>query len=193
MRRTHLLACAATVAASLGAVSVAQAKPDDVSSSKLESAVTVEGILKHQQALQTIANFNGGTRHTRTAGYTASAAYVKATLENAGYDARYEMFNMPEWEETAPPVLQQVTPTAKTYTPGTAADDGSPAVDFITFEHSPTASVSNVRVVPTNDVTACRNAPGASMWERWPAFAIGTKRAPEIAAAICFISAAGVT
>ena len=47
--------------------------------------------------------------------------------------------------------------------------------------------------VATNDVTACRKAPGASMWDRWPAFAIGTKRAPEIAAAICFISAAGVT
>ena len=153
MRRSHLLACAVTAAASLAVVPVAQAKPDDVNSSQLESAVTVEGILKHQKALQTIANFNGGTRHTRTAGYTASAAYVKATLEKAGYDARYEMFNMPEWEETAPPVLQQVSPTAKTYTPGTAADDNSPAVDYITFEHSPTASLSNVRVVPTNDIT----------------------------------------
>ena len=48
-----------------------------------------------------IADLNGGTPHTRTPGYTASAAYVKATLEKAGYEARYEMFNMPEWRETA--------------------------------------------------------------------------------------------
>ena len=47
--------------------------------------------------------------------------------------------------------------------------------------------------VSTNAVTACRNAPGDSTWDRWPAPAIGTKRAPAIAAAICFISAAGVT
>ena len=47
--------------------------------------------------------------------------------------------------------------------------------------------------VSRNDVTACRNAPGASTCDRWPAPAIGTKRAPAIAAAICFISAAGVT
>ena len=39
----------------------------------------------------------------------------------------------------------------------------------------------------------CRNAPGASTCDRWPAPAIGTKRAPAIAAAICCISAAGVT
>ena len=84
---------------------------------------TVRGILEHQQALQNIADVNGGTRHTRTPGYTASAAYVKATLEKAGYNVRYEMFNMPEWHETAPPVFQQLTPTNKTYAPGTAADD----------------------------------------------------------------------
>ena len=75
--------------------------------------MTVEGIHEHQKALQGIADLNGNTRHTRTPGYTASAAYVKATLEKAGYAARYEMFNMPDWEETAAPVLEQVTPTSK--------------------------------------------------------------------------------
>ena len=114
--------------------------------------MTVQGITEHQQALQNIADLNGGTRYTRTPGYTASAAYVKATLEKAGYDARYEMFNMPEWHETAPPVLQQVSPTNKTYVAGSAADDNSPSVDFIAFEHSPTKSLTNVKVVPTNDI-----------------------------------------
>ena len=133
MHRTHLAATAAFIAALICAPS-AVAAPPDVDSTRLEQLVTVQGITEHQKALQTIADLNGGTRYTRTPGYTASAAYVKATLEKAGYDARYEMFNMPEWRETAAPVLQQVSPTNKTYIPGSAADDNSPAVDFITFD-----------------------------------------------------------
>jgi Zn-dependent M28 family amino/carboxypeptidase len=62
------------------------------------------------------------------------------------------MFNMPEWQENAPPVLQQVSPTSKTYVAGSAEDDDSPSVDFIAFEHSPTASLTNVRVGPTTDI-----------------------------------------
>jgi Zn-dependent M28 family amino/carboxypeptidase len=151
MRRTHLAATAAIFAALISAPA-ALAAPPDVDSTRLEQLVTVQSITKHQQALQTIADLNGGTRYTRTAGFTASAAYVKATLEKAGYDARYEMFNMPEWHENAAPVLQQVTPTNKTYRPGSAADDNSPSVDFIAFEHSPTKALTNVKVVPTTDV-----------------------------------------
>jgi Zn-dependent M28 family amino/carboxypeptidase len=143
---------AALATAALISASSAVTAPPDVDSTRLEQLVTVQGILEHQNALQHIADLNGGTRYTRTPGYLASAAYVKATLENAGYDAHYEMFNMPQWDETAPPVLQQVSPTNKTYIPGSAADDNSPAVDFITFEHSPTKSLTNVKVVPTNDI-----------------------------------------
>jgi Zn-dependent M28 family amino/carboxypeptidase len=152
MRRTHLAVCAATFAALVAAPS-AIAAPPDVDSTRLEQLVTVQGITEHQKALNDIADLNGGTRYTRTPGYTASAAYVKATLEKAGYDARYEMFNMPVWHETAAPVLEQVSPTSKSYVAGSAADDNSPSVDFIAFEHSPTKSLSNVKVVPTNDVT----------------------------------------
>jgi Zn-dependent M28 family amino/carboxypeptidase len=146
MRRPHLAACAAMLAALVTAPS-ALAKPKDVDSSRLERMVTVKGITEHQKALQNIADMNGGTRYTRTAGFTASAAYVKATLEKAGYNARYEMFNMPIWREDAAPVLQQTSPNAKTYRPGSRDDDDSPAVDFIAFEHSPTKSLSNVAVV----------------------------------------------
>jgi len=156
MRRTHLAAMAAVIAAlataALISASSAVTAPPDVDSTRLEQLVTVGGILEHQQALQHIADLNGSTRYTRTSGYTASAAYVKATLEKAGYNAHYEMFNMPVWNETAAPVLQQVSPTSKTYVPGSAADDNSPSVDFIAFEHSPTKSLANVNVVPTNDI-----------------------------------------
>ena len=147
----HLAATAALIAALISAPS-AVAAPPDVDSTRLEQLVTVNGITEHQKALQSIADLNGGNRHTRTPGYTASAAYVKKTLEDAGYNARYEMFNMPVWREDAPPVLQQVSPTSKNYVAGSAADDNSPSVDFIAFEHSPTKSLTNVRVVPTNDI-----------------------------------------
>ena len=151
MRRMHLAVTAVFLAALISARPRLQ-RPPDVDSSRLEQLVTVEGIIEHQKALQNIADLNGGTRSTRTPGYTASAAYVKATLEKAGYDARYEMFNMPEWQENAAPVLQQVSPTSKTYVAGSAADDNSPSVDFIAFEHTPTKALTNVKVVPTNDI-----------------------------------------
>ena len=49
----------------------------DVSAAKLERSVTVRGIVEHQRALQRIADMNGGTRYTKTPGYTASVAYVR--------------------------------------------------------------------------------------------------------------------
>src|SRR5215212_4657309 len=146
MRRTHLAACAAILAMLVAApAAIAQ---DDVDSSRLENLVTVEGVHQHQKALQGIADLNGGTRYTRTPGFTASAAYVKSTLEKTGaYNVSYSMFNMPTWKETADPVLQQTAPNNKTYVPGNAEDDGSTAVDFIAMEHSPTKSVS-AEVIP---------------------------------------------
>ena len=161
MFKTCLSACGVAIA-TLTLAGAAQAKPPDVNSDKLERAVTVPGIVEHQRALQNIADMNGGTRHTETPGYTASVAYVRETMKRAGWNVSVSQFNMPEWQETAAPVFQQLTPTAKTYTPGTAADDNSPAVDYITFEFSPTANVPNARVVPTNDIVIASPATDTS-------------------------------
>ena len=141
MRRTHLAVCAATFCHARRGTGRGR-HAQDMNSSRLERAVTVEGIHEHQKALQTIADLNGGTRHTRTPGYIASAAYVKATLEKAGYDARYEMFNMPEWQETAPPVLQLTSRREQDLQAGHGRGRQLAAVDFIAFEHSPTKAVS---------------------------------------------------
>jgi Zn-dependent M28 family amino/carboxypeptidase len=149
--RKHLLAGAA-VLASLAFGSTASAAQPDVNTSKLRAAVTVDGIVEHQQALQDIADATGGTRYTQTDGFTRSVRYVRNTMRDAGWDVRVVRFNMPDWTETAPPVLEQVAPVAKSYVAGSAADDDSAAVDFIAFQNSPTDSVSNVRVVPTNDI-----------------------------------------
>lgn len=146
---------AATMAAATALLVVApgaQAKPQDIDSTALRKAVTTEGIVQHQRALQFIANVNGGTRDTSTAGYQASVAYVRAKMESAGLDVSETRFNMPDWKENAPPVFQQLSPTAKTYTPGTAADDNSAAVDYITFQFSPTKAIPSAPVVPTDDI-----------------------------------------
>ncbi len=114
--------------------------------------VPTSRIVHHQAALQRIARRNGDTREVLGNGYTESVAYVKKVLRRAGYSPQEIQFNFPFWTETAPPVLNRVSPTPKTYRPGTADDDGSPDVDFITMSYSPTKSLTNVKVVPTNDI-----------------------------------------
>ena len=151
MRHRHLLASAA-VLASFAFGSTAVAKPPDVNSSKLRAAVTVDGIVAHQQALQDIADATGGTRYTQTDGFTDSVDYVRQTMEDAGWNVDVINFNMPDWTETQAPVLEQLSPTAKTYVAGSAADDNSAAVDFIAFANSPTAEVASAPVVPTTDI-----------------------------------------
>jgi len=131
-------------------VPAAQAGHDHGHHGKKKPRTTVRGIVQHQTALQNIADMAGGTRHTETPGYTASVGYVRERMKKAGLKVKVVDFNMPEWVETAPPEFQQLTPTPKTYTPGTEADDNSAAVDYITFEFSPTAEVS-APVVPVTD------------------------------------------
>ena len=157
---------ATLVAAALMLVpaSGAQAKPKhhDHGSAQLEKAVSVRNIVKHQAALQHIADMNGGTRYTTTPGFTASVAYVRERMQRAGLNTKVIQFDMPDWEEHAAPVLQQLTPTPTTYTPGRAGDDGNPNVDFIAFKYSPTKAVPSAPVVPTTDIVLPSTGPNTS-------------------------------
>ena len=155
MRTPRLLAAVAMLAM-FASVSSADAHRHH---HKTKPHTTVRGIVAHQSALQGIADMNGGTRHTETPGYTASVAYVREKMKRAGLKVTVTQFNMPEWRETAPPEFQQLTPTNKTYKPGTAADDNSPSVDYITFEFSPTTEVS-APVVPVSNIVI--PSPGGS-------------------------------
>jgi hypothetical protein len=119
-------------------------------------------IVKHQRALQRIARRNGDTREVLSGGYQGSLDYVVRTLRRAGYTPTIDMFNFPVWEETAPAVLNRVLPSPKVYRYGTAADDDSPNVDFITLGYAGTGTLTNARVVPTNDILDPPPAPGAS-------------------------------
>ena len=68
---------------------------DDVNTKKLRTAVTVNGILQHERALQRIANENDGTRASGTPGYDASADYVAQKLRQAGYKVTVQEFTFP--------------------------------------------------------------------------------------------------
>ncbi|WP_405145957.1 M28 family metallopeptidase [Sphaerisporangium sp. NBC_01403] len=50
--------------------------------------ISLPNIKAHLSQLQSIANSNGGTRRSTTAGYTASLSYVEQKLQAAGYTTR---------------------------------------------------------------------------------------------------------
>jgi Zn-dependent M28 family amino/carboxypeptidase len=110
--------------ASLCAPSSALAQ-DEVNTKKLRDAVTVNGILIHERALQQVANLNGGTRASGTPGYEASLQYVKNRLQKAGYKVREQEFTFPFFRELAPAVLQQTEPEAKDFETATFDYSGS--------------------------------------------------------------------
>ena len=98
---------------------------DEVNTKKLREGVTVNGILQHERALQSIANANGGTRASGTPGFEASLQYVKGRLQKAGYRVREQEFTFPFFRQLAPAVLQQTAPTPKDYETGTFDYSGS--------------------------------------------------------------------
>jgi Zn-dependent M28 family amino/carboxypeptidase len=93
-------------------------------SRKLRSAITADGMFKHLQALQMIADENGGNRASGFQGYGASVQYVLTKLRDAGYNPTTQVFDFVTFEETADPTL---IAGGKTYTPDT---------EFITMSYS---------------------------------------------------------
>ncbi len=118
----------ALIAMLIGAMPVAAAKPTpgcdnrtNNTYAKLLECVTLEGVREHQNAFQQIADANGGTRHAGESGYTASAQYVYDRLRQAGWTVSLHEF---PFTYTAPPRLQQLTPTAATYETGAFTGTG---------------------------------------------------------------------
>jgi Zn-dependent M28 family amino/carboxypeptidase len=104
-----------------------------VDSTALRNAVTLAGVRDHQQALQNIANANGGTRASGSPGYDASAEYVVDTLEAAGYSVTRQPFVFTFFEELTDAELEQTAPNAVVYTYLT---------DFFTMEYSGSGNVT---------------------------------------------------
>ncbi len=70
-----VLAAALVSALAAGPV---QAAPNNNNSEKLRQAVTLQGVRRHQAALQQVATANGGNRFAGLPGHEASATYVTA-------------------------------------------------------------------------------------------------------------------
>jgi hypothetical protein len=87
------LAAAVVVAGALPAASAPNhSNSNNNNSRKLRAAVTVDGILEHEQAFQSFADANGGNRLAGAPGYEFSAEYVYERAAAAGYDVAYQEF-----------------------------------------------------------------------------------------------------
>jgi hypothetical protein len=111
-------------------------------SSALRDAVTITAVRAHQQALQEIADANGGARVSGSPGYDASARYVEQKLRDANYQVAVQPFEFPFYEEPSPSEVARLEPEPRTYVYGT---------DFLTLRYSGSGTVEGV-VVPTSDI-----------------------------------------
>ena len=82
---------------------------------KLRTAITLQGLKAHEQALQKIATANGGTRASGTPGYEASVEYVVSQLEAAGYQPTVQEFEFLFFQELAPSVFERVSPDPRVF------------------------------------------------------------------------------
>jgi Zn-dependent M28 family amino/carboxypeptidase len=144
MRRAMAATAAVILTGALIATAPAQARhlraagPDDVNTTKLTNAVTVNEIMKHERALQQIANANEGTRASGLPGHEASADYVAKQLKKAGYEVKRQKFTFPFFRSLSAPTLTQLTP-----------DEQELETDI--YEYSGSGDVTG-SVVPTNDL-----------------------------------------
>jgi Zn-dependent M28 family amino/carboxypeptidase len=146
MRRLWLaMTCAFAATALIGVPAATSAV--GANSSALRQAVTVSGILAHEQAFMSFANdsipaFGHPTRVDGSVGFTESVNYVASKAASYGYNVTVQNFTFDRFVESAPPVFTQTSPTPTTYVEGT---------DFLTMEYSGAGDVT-AAVVPTNDL-----------------------------------------
>ena len=83
--------------------------------SKLLECVDTDGVVEHLDALQAIADDNGGNRAAGLPGYEASVDYVVDTLTAAGWNVSIDEF---PFVFVGPSELEQLTPVNATYPTG---------------------------------------------------------------------------
>ena len=77
---------------------------------KLTECVTLDGVRKHQAALQEIADANNGIRTSGTPGYDKSVDYAADVFRSAGYIVTVQPFQFQTFIVLSPAVLEQVAP-----------------------------------------------------------------------------------
>ena len=110
-RRTALAGAAALVIALV--IAPAASALDQVNTNPLRKAVTVNGILHHERALQAIANTNVGTRASGTAGFDQLGRLRQAPARaRPATRSPQQPFDFPFLQETAPAVSRARSPRA---------------------------------------------------------------------------------
>ena len=84
-------------------------------SKKLRAAVSAAGMSEHLEALQAIANANGGNRFSGLPGHDKSVEYAVGVFEDAGYETTVQPFQYLASAELGPGVLEKTAPTTATY------------------------------------------------------------------------------
>src|SRR5687768_15149210 len=121
----HRFGAALVLATTLAVSTAPAAFADDTSSTRgLRKAVSPAGINEHLQAFQSHSTM-GGNRVASSPGFQASADYVEAKLEAAGYTVTRDPFQFVYNADIEPPVFS---------TGGTSYVDG---VDFASMTFSP--------------------------------------------------------
>jgi Zn-dependent M28 family amino/carboxypeptidase len=116
--RVRAFAAAAAVALiAVVAAAPASAAPNNNTVRKLTDAVTPAGVLNHLEALQGVADANGGNRAAGRSGYAASVGYVVDRLNAAGYSPVVQSFPFQYAEENSE--LIRVSPVPRTFVNGT--------------------------------------------------------------------------
>lgn len=77
---------------------------------KLLECVTLDGVRRHQAALQSIADANNGIRTSGTPGYDASLAYAAEVFREAGYLVTIKDFKFQTFIKLSDTVLEKVAP-----------------------------------------------------------------------------------
>jgi aminopeptidase Y len=128
------------IALPLAVAAPAGADPGGAARQQIVKSIGAPKVKRHQQALQAIADANGGTRASGTPGFVASRDYVAGKLKKAGYKVTIQPFEFPFFAENSTAVLDQVSPDPTTYAP--TPPDGSSVGDFATMTYSGSGDVT---------------------------------------------------
>ncbi len=125
----------------LAAASIGVAVPADAATPpQLDKLVKLKDIRRHQQDLQTIATYNGGTRAAGEPGFEVSTKYIVKQLTKAGYKPTVQDFPFDYYKQKTPAVFDQ--PGGPAYTYGT---------DFDTLDFSGSGDVTATAVAVDPD------------------------------------------
>jgi len=98
-------------------LAVSQAHKIDEVAREQTKLVSINDIMDHLRAFESIARANGGNRAAQNTGYNASVDYVKHILETqTNYTVTVQPFNFEITEEVSPPKLAQTAPNSVVYT-----------------------------------------------------------------------------